>query len=189
MFKRIIFISIMFLTVDCFGYFWEAFYKKAETKIDNKTDNKITTTIDKQTKDIKAGLNDIKAGVNENTVDLKALNDTMLNFKAEIDAKVVGLDQSMKAGRDAIYIKKNDANTLIYIAGGLFSFATGLTALLISIITLLIKSIFKRQKSLDKAQRDRERLQIKLRMQGTWLDNEIKAKEKYKGIVEANGKQ
>jgi hypothetical protein len=177
----------MFLTVDCFGSIFEAFFKKSETKIDSKTENKITTTIDKQTKDIKAGLNDIKAGVNENKVDLKALNDTMLNFKAEIKAKVVGLDNSMKAGRDSIYIKKNDANMIIYIAGGLFTFTTGLTALLVGIITLLIKSIFKRQRTLDKAQRDRERLQIKLRMKEVWLDNEIKAKDKYKNMVE-NGR-
>lgn len=182
-----LFVLIMFLTVDCFGYFWEAFYKKEETKIDSKTENKITTTIDKQTKDIKAGLNDIKAGIQENKVDLKALNDTMLNFKAEIEAKVVGLDNSMKAGRDSIYIKKNDANMMIYIATGLFTFTTGLTALLISVITLLIRSIFKRQKILDKAQRDRERLQIKLRMKEVWLRNEIEAKDKYKNIVE-NGR-
>jgi len=189
--KKIICLIVLILLVlyvdICCGSIFDAFYKKSDTKIDSKTENKITTSIDKQTKDIKAGLNDIKAGMNENKVDLKALNDTMLNFKAEIEAKITGVDNSMKAGRDSIYIKKNDANMMIYIASGLFTFATGLTALLIGIITLLIKSIFKRQRTLDKAQRDRERLQIKLRMKEVWLSNEIKAKEKYKGIVEANG--
>jgi len=99
----------------CFGGIFDAFYKKSDTKIDSKTENKITTTIDKQTKDIKAGLNDIKAGVNENKVDLKALNEAMFDLKAEvtaeIEAKMIDLSKTLTAGGDLMY---NDPTILKY---------------------------------------------------------------------------
>jgi len=178
--KRVLFILLMFLTVDCFAGIFDAFYKKEETKIDSKTENKITTTIDKQTKDIKAGLNDIKAGVNENKVDLEALNENIVNFKTDVEAKIVGLDKSVKAGRDVINVKKNDARILIVIAGGLFTFMTTLVVALIGVISLLIKKIFKRQREVDQ-------FRLKFEAEKYYRENLQRSKDYYKNMAVKNG--
>ena len=64
---------------------------------------------------------------------------------ADLEAKITGLDKSIKSGRDTIQINKNDAKLMAYIIGGILTTLSGIITGLITVITLLIRKVFKNQ--------------------------------------------
>lgn len=121
-------------------------------------------------------ISDVKAGINDNKTAIEGLSRNQVSLKdveSLVSAKITGYDKSMRAGRDVINIKRNDATMIMYIFGGIISFMGLLLTTETGVITLLIRSIFKRQSELDKAQKE-------LDMTRLHRDNLRKSKDFYK---------